>query len=293
MSTSDPAVGATGPAVVTLTRIFWRRRRWIISTTVLATVAAVIIALVMTPIYRATAVIISASAERNSMSNVSAALGQLGGLASLAGLSIGSGGKDSETSEALAVLQSREFTQAFLRERNLLPELYAKKWDTSGQKWRVPVSEQPTLAQAYKYFDESIRTVAPNRNTGLILLQTEWRDRNKAAEWSNEQVVRLNAEMRRRAIAKADAAIGYLQRELKNAADIGTRDAMNRLIEAQIKQRMIATVTNEFAFRVVDHAMPPDAKDKVRPARVLIVLMGVVLGGLAGCMLALIVDSAS
>ncbi len=36
-------------------------------------------------------------------------------------------------------------------------------------------------------------------------------------------------------------------------------------MEAQINQRMIANVTQEYALRVVDRALPADPKDVLRP----------------------------
>ena len=93
--------------------------------------------------------------------------------------------------------------------------------------------------------------------------------------------------MRERAIAKAEASIGFLQKELVNTSDVGTRDAVNRLIEAQVKQRMLASVTREYAFRVVDQAMAPDEKDPIRPVKVILVLLGFVLGVAVGCIAAL------
>ena len=61
-------------------------------------------------------------------------------------------------------------------------------------------------------------------------------------------------------------------------------EAINRLIEGQIRQRMIASVTQEYAFRVVDRALTPDLSDKVRPKRALMLLGGLIIGGFIGCL---------
>jgi uncharacterized protein involved in exopolysaccharide biosynthesis len=57
------------------------------------------------------------------------------------------------------------------------------------------------------------------------------------------------------------------------------REAIPRLMEAQIKQRMLANVLHEYAFRVVDSAMPPDKADRIRPNKPLLVAAGVFGGG--------------
>ena len=42
----------------------------------------------------------------------------------------GLSGGDYATEEAIAVLKSRYFTEAFIRDNNLLPELFPKLWDS-------------------------------------------------------------------------------------------------------------------------------------------------------------------
>ena len=264
-----------------------QRRTWIVASTIFFTAAAIAIAFWMTPIYRATTLLVPAGAERNKMGSLSSALGQLGGLASLAGFSIGAA--DIETEEALAVLHSREFTQRFIIDNNLMPKLFSSKWNSGSNTWNVPEMRQPTQADAYKYLDRKIRQISRDMKSGLVTIQIDWKDRNEAANWGNDMVERINAEMRQRAVTQADAYIGYLTQELAKTTDIGTRDAINRLIESQIKQRMVATVTQEYAFRVVDRAMAPDAKDRERPNKPLFAILGLLLGLTAGCFAALAV----
>jgi uncharacterized protein involved in exopolysaccharide biosynthesis len=264
-----------------------QRRTWIVASTIFFTAAAIAIAFWMTPIYRATTLLVPAGAERNKMGSLSSALGQLGGLASLAGFSMGAA--DIETEEALAVLHSREFTQRFIVDNNLMPKLFFSKWNSSSNTWNVPEKRQPTPADAYKYLDRKIRHISRDMKSGLVTIQIDWKDRNEAANWGNDMVERINAEMRQRAVTQADAYIGYLTQELAKTTDIGTRDAINRLIESQIKQRMVATVTQEYAFRVVDRAMAPDAKDRERPNKPLFAILGLLLGLTAGCFAALAV----
>jgi LPS O-antigen subunit length determinant protein (WzzB/FepE family) len=95
-------------------------------------------------------------------------------------------------------------------------------------------------------------------------------------------VTRLNAEMRRRAIDRADASLEYLAKEIESTNVLEARTTINRLMEAQINQRMLANVTADFAFRVVDRAQVPDTGDKVRPRKLLMLLAGGFLGFLLG-----------
>jgi uncharacterized protein involved in exopolysaccharide biosynthesis len=255
----------------------WARRWWVIGLVALFTTGGILVAMYTTPVYRASAVLVSAGAERNTMAgSIGSAVGALGGLAALAG--VGLGGDDAGTEEALAVLRSRQFTERFITDKRLMQRLFADRWDERNQQWTVPAEEQPTLARTYKYFDKKIRVITRDRKTGLVTLNVEWTDRKEAAEWANELIERLNAEMRARSIAQANASLGFLEQELAGTIELGTRDAINRLIESQIRHRMVANVTPEYAFRFVDRAMPSDANDPIKPNKLLLVAGGPLLG---------------
>jgi uncharacterized protein involved in exopolysaccharide biosynthesis len=263
----------------------WPRRWWIVATVLLAVAGATVIAFTMTRKYRAAVVVVPAAADRNALGGMGG-LAQLGGLASLAGINLGGG--NTETEEGIAVLKSRGFTEKFIQDHNLMPVLYAKRWDAAAGKWREG-ERPPTPAKAFKDFDSKIRSVVEDKKTGLITVLVIWRDREQAAQWANELVQRLNVEMRSRAIANTNASLGFLEKELEGTTTVATRDAISRLIEAQVKQRMLANVTQEYAFRVVDHAMPPDADDPVGPRKLVVLLAGALVGlvlGVGGVLLA-------
>jgi uncharacterized protein involved in exopolysaccharide biosynthesis len=254
----------------------WKRRWWVIASVVLFTALFATVAFLSTKIYRASTVLIPANSGSGGLGeSLGGALGSLGGLASLAGINLNSSATDTE--EALAVLRSRQFTEAFIVEKNLMPKFFPNAWDATKKDWK-PGIRVPTRAQAFKYFDTRIRSVVEDQKTQLTVLQIHWKDRNEAAQWANELVQRLNAEMRARAISHADASIGYLEHELESTAAVGTREAINRIIEVQIKQRMLANVTQEFAFRVVDPALAPDANDPVKPKKLLMLIAGPLVG---------------
>jgi uncharacterized protein involved in exopolysaccharide biosynthesis len=269
--------------------VLWSRRWWLVISVAVFTAGCIAAAFLLTPKYRATAVMVAASIDRNGLGSLGSALGQLGGLATLAGVNIGSG--DTQTQEALAVLESREFTEAFIRDEQLMPQFYPDRWDSKARRWKGPQEEWPTLPQGFRYFDTRVREVTRDKTTGLITLEIEWHDPVKAAEWANELVTRVNAEMRTRALESAAASVAYLEKELTSTAVVETRRAVSRLLETQINQRMLANVTQEYAFRVVDRALPPDPKDVASPNRLLLFLLGPLLGLIFGALAALTVDA--
>jgi uncharacterized protein involved in exopolysaccharide biosynthesis len=257
------------------------RRWWIIISTGLFLTVFTAVAFLLPPKYRAVTVVMSAGVERNAIGgSANSIVGSLGGLASLAGVSIGGG--DTATEESLAVLQSRGFTEAFISEKNLLPVFFAKKWDAGAGTWKVGEKKIPTLHKAFRFFDEGVRKVTEDKKTKLIKVQIDWKDRHEAADWTNELVRRLNSEMRTRSIAKAEASLRFLEQELAVTTEIGERETLFRLMEAQIRQKMLATITQEYAFRVVDTATAPDADESVRPKKLFMVAAGLFIGVMVG-----------
>jgi uncharacterized protein involved in exopolysaccharide biosynthesis len=259
------------------------RRWWIVACVLISTAVLTTAAFLMTPIYRASVIVIPANVGGDL--DGGSALGQLGGIASMIGLGVGS--RANETEEALAVMRSRQFTERFISDNGLIQRIYAGKWDAANNRWRVSSGKEPTLAKAYERFDKRIRSIIQDKKTGLITITVDWSDPQEAAVWANEQVSRINDEMRARAMKQADASVGYLEEEMQKTNVVPTREAIGRLVEAQIKQRMLANVTREYAFRVVDRAMPAESDNPVRPRRLMMILGGVFGGFALGVVLVL------
>lgn len=255
-------------------RLLWRRRWWIVAAVALGSSVALVLSMVMSPVYRAS-VVMAPVDDAGAEGALGSAVGQLGGLASLVGLNIGGGG--SRTPEALAVLRSRRFLESFFAEEHLLPILFSKRWNASTNSWAVSGDQVPTAGDAYRYFAKRVLNVSEDKKTSLLTLSINWRNPDQAADWANKLANKLNGEMRLRAQQQADASVGFLKKELESTLDIGTREAVNRLMEVEIKRRMLANTRQEYAFRVVERAFVPELEDKVSPKKLLMVIMGFVL----------------
>ena len=263
-----------------LARILFAGRWQIAGITILLVACFAAYAYLATPIYRATAVLAQVNIDRFS-GQMSSALGQLGDLASLAGVNVDT--RESHIDEAIEVLRSRESLQRFIADYDLLPRLFGSKWDLDAKRWKVAESRQPTLWKGYKLFTENIFGVDKDKKTGLITVRIDWTNREEAAKWANELVDRVNAEMRARAIATAQSATEYLEKEREATSFAETRTAINRLIEMQIRQKMLATVNPDYVFRTVDRALPPDVDDVLKPKKLVLICIGASLGVLLSC----------
>ncbi len=252
----------------------YRGRWWILICVIVTTISASAIALYTRPMYRVTAVLMPAKSGRG-MTSSSLSSGALSTLAN--GLGIG-GPRSEETQEALAVLRSREFTESFISDEDLLPRLYPSAWNPAANQWRVRPSERPTLSEAFKYFEKKIRTVSNDRHTGLIDLGIEWTNPNEAAQWATELIGRLNEEMRARAIRRADASLVFLNDQLKHTSSVEVQNAVGYLIETQLKKRMFAQVTPDYALRFIAPPVGSDGARPVWPRKILLFVLGPVVG---------------
>jgi len=246
--------------------------------TAIFTVGAAGLAFWLTPRYRAETVV--APAEGGS---VVGDLGGLGGLASLAGINIGNGNRKAEY--ALEFLRSRGFAAGFIQRHALLQILFANKWDPRRNQWRDP-GDAPSLAQGVEKFRKKVVQIVEDKRTGVITLDVIWTDRVLAAEWANAFVAEADQALRDRAIAEQTRSIDFLRSEAAKTSTVEISNAISKLTETELKNAMVARTRDAYAFKVIDPAVPPDAKDHYSPNKPLFVSLGACLGLGVGLMLA-------
>jgi uncharacterized protein involved in exopolysaccharide biosynthesis len=259
-------------------RIIWRGKLTVIAATMIFALGSIAYALLAKEIYRAEVLLAPAAEQSTPMIG-----GQLGGLAALAGVSVGEG----NDVVALAVLQSREFARDFIEQLDLLPIFFEDEWDAEQDRWlEDDPTEAPDVRDGVKFFHEEVFKVSEERGTGLVTLAIEWTDPDVAADWASILVVRLNDRLRERALQEAETNVAYLQSEMASATLVTLQESIGRLLEAELPKLMLAKGNEEFAFKIVDSAVPP--RERVRPKRALTAIIGTILGGLLGIFIVLV-----
>src|ERR1700730_8242256 len=256
-------------------------RYWILigSCAVIAGLGAITYSLLAPKWYRAQSIIAPVVHQDASGSALGPIGGQLSGLASLVGLGIGS--DEDRKKETLARLSSREFTYDFLRSEGVIPVLFADKWDARAQRWKS-VAGEPTLEKAYRYFFDKVCTISEDRLTNLIKVTVDWKDPALARTWANKLVARINADRRSAARAESERNLAFLNRELERASIVELRQAINHLIESEIRKLMLANVREQYAFKVIDPAFEPGIDAVVWPRIAMLTAVALLLGGLLG-----------
>jgi uncharacterized protein involved in exopolysaccharide biosynthesis len=236
--------------------------------------------LVATPIYRVEAVVVTVS-EEESASLMGALQSSFGGLAGLAGLPLGGAGLSSV--ESIAKLRSRSFIQDFISDENLLPILFPKRWDGDAGVWIADESDPPpTLQDGYELFINDVYKVSEDRQSGLVTLRIDWSDRILAANWANDMISRINRVIRSNVIEQSDVTLAYLQEEIQKTNIVALKNVLYTVVESQIQKRTLAKTRPDYAFRVIDPAIPPDVDRNVWPSPILAIPAGLVAGMFIG-----------
>ncbi len=280
--------------------VLWAGKKLIVGITAVFAVISVLYALSIPDQYRASTVLAPAQQEGGGLSG---ALGQLGGLASLAGVSIG-GGESSEAQVAQEIMRSWDFVDSFVSVNNLAVEVFAAEgwdrnnntlsidedlYDVESESWvrEAPAGKtvEPTSWELYEAFSERF-SVSQDKKTGMITVAVEYYSPMLAKRWVDQLVKDINAHMQARKLKQVNNNIQYLEAQIQKTAIADMKEVFYTIIEEQIKSKMLAEASPEYAFVTVSPAMVPE--EKSQPKRALICVLGTMLGGMLSILLVLI-----
>ena len=244
--------------------LFLRRKWLIICATALVTAVALIASLVLPKKYQATVLIapINVTQRGGAAGGVGSMLSGLGGLASLVGVS----SLDISKAEDIATLKSEILTRQFIQENNLLPILFASKWNARLMRWRTRNPKKiPTLWSANRYFAKHVRSITEDGTTGLYRVTITWSNPTLAANWANGIVALTNQYLRNKAIREDDIDIAYLKNQADKTTMVEVKRAIFDLIQQEIRSAMIANGEKQYALKVIDPAFAPEKPSSPLP----------------------------
>jgi len=282
----------------------WAGSRKIIAITAVFAFVSVIYALSVSNQYKATVLLAPAQSDS---SDLSGALGQLGGLASLAGVDIG-GGDSSEAQMAQEIMKSWSFIDSFIADNDLAVELSAVQdwskgsnellindgvYDTENKQWLIEnesgVTGPPSSWVLFQAFSERL-VVSENKKAGLVAVHIEYYSPQIAKQWLDMYVAAINAHMQQRQVAKVSNNIEYLEAQIEKTSIAEMQEVLYTIIEEQIKNKMLAEASPDYAFVAVSPSMVPE--EKSQPKRALIGILGTLLGGMLSVLLVLVMHYA-
>tara|TARA_R110002033_G_scaffold13319_13_gene39668 strand:- start:9 stop:1022 length:1014 start_codon:yes stop_codon:yes gene_type:complete len=301
-SSSQPVSHSDQVDLQELFSIIWQGKWIIIVIMSIFAIGSVFYAIKLPNTYISEALLTPADSEESG--GLAALAGQFGGLASMAGINLGKKSGMDKTQMAIAVMQSRQFTSAFIQKHNLLPDLIAiKSWDMASnkvsyddqmyiaadKKWirevQAPFKSKPSMQEAFTVFSQMV-TVNNDKATSLVTISVEHLSPFVAQQWVNWLVEDINNVMKERDVAEAIKSTTFLESKIQQTSVADIRSVLYRLIEEQAKTIMFAEVRDEYVFKTIDPAIVPEGK--AGPKRALICVLGTLLGGILAVLMVLI-----
>jgi len=225
-----------------------------------------------------------------------------GGIAALAGVALPSGGSgDAEL--AKQAISSVTFVENYLMDEILVELMAAVGWEPSTDTLKIdpdlydiktemwvrdvslPFSSKPHVDEVMKVYSNQV-LISEDRETGALTLTVKHLSPSVAQKWNRLIIEKVNDFLRKRKISDADAAIAYLTEQRSTSQLVKMDDVFSSLIEEQTKEKMLASVHENYLFDVIQAPTRPILKSE--PSRALICVLGTLLGGMLAIVLCLL-----
>ena len=141
---------------------------------------------------------------------------------------------------------------------------------------------------SWKLFEtfSEILSVSEDKKSGFLKVSIEYYSPLIAKQWLDLYVAAINEHMQKREMAKVTRNIEYLQAQIKKTNIAEMQEVFYTIIEEQIKSKMLAEASPEYAFVAVSPSMVPE--EKSQPKRALMCILGTLLGGMLSVLLVLV-----
>jgi uncharacterized protein involved in exopolysaccharide biosynthesis len=261
-----------------------RRKRLIIGMVLLTGIAAVIISLQMTNIYRSEATIAPRDLQQSPGKSLTGALGGLGGMAA-SEFGLG-GGSDADKIEVL--LKSRQLVQLVVEKHNLMSLLFEDNWDPQKKAWKEgPV---PTMQDAFNLLGKGLLKVTRDRKTDVMTVSIEHKNPQFARSVVNYYLTELSEGLRSKVVKDAQENMRFLTEQLDRTTDPLLREKIYGMLAKEIEKDTFARAQTYFGFYVLDPPIAPDLNKKARPKRSIICLLSVVVAFFVAVFLAFFLE---
>jgi hypothetical protein len=232
---------------------------------------------------------------------------KLGALGSLAGVDLGSDSATANFKVFLDSLQSPIAAEQLMRHPDLLVEMFPREWSTTERKWHEPSSvlrpfvrpveaflgipltpwSPPSTYRVYNYLQSELR-VAQDPKSGVVTLQLENENPELSVKLLNVLVHDVDELMRKRVLVRTSGYIDYLQTKIQTVTVADYRQALLENLADQEKQRMIASGQVSYVAELL--GSPVTSLTPTSPPALPILVLAVVLGAVAGVVLASLAD---
>jgi LPS O-antigen subunit length determinant protein (WzzB/FepE family) len=282
--------------LVELLKSLFKKKKIIIFTTLIFSIVSVFYSLSLQNIYKSEALL--APVNASSISQISS---NFSGIASLAGINIPNQGNN-PTQEGIKILESYKFFEEILKTNDMKPNLLAvSSWNEAsnvieynpdiynalnkewlGRPSKSKLITTPTNQEAFGKFD-SIFDI--KFSEGFIYLSIEHESPFVARDWLLTVIKNINELVKNQEKQKALDSIIFLNNEFQITKLSETKQVLSQLIQKQIQTVMLAEVSDEYIFKVIDPPFAPE--ERFKPNRKIICIFGTFMGFMFGVLIAI------
>jgi LPS O-antigen subunit length determinant protein (WzzB/FepE family) len=275
----------------------WQGKWIIMGFTSVASILVVIYSLSLPNIYSGQALLVPVSSK----DSVSGAAQNLGGLASLAGISL----SDSSDNSVVATekLQSLSFFEGkILTQINISDLMAVESWnpnnnsityddaiyDDKTKSWTrevvFPQTPKPSAQESYKAFLEHL-SVVKDLKTNIVTITISHQSPYVAKQWADLVVTEINTFYREKDRSEAEFAVNYLNDQIAQTRLSEVKMVIAEVLAQQIQKLTLIEANDNYIFDYID---PPAVMEKKSaPRRAIICIIGALLGGFIGALVAL------
>jgi uncharacterized protein involved in exopolysaccharide biosynthesis len=230
--------------------------------------------------------------------------GNMSGLAAIAGFSLPGAGDVSDFNLYLVALQSRQVAAELAKDDKIMQRLFRSQYDVPSGRWlrpndfianfssasksalRVPGTDwkRPDAADLQKILQEKVKIIT-DRKLNITNISFDDRDPEFAAKLITDLHEKTDDVLRRRALVRADQAIGYLKKQLSQVQLAEHRQALAAILGEQEKMRMLASSAAPYAAQPFGDAVSSSRPTSPKP--IIVLFLGLV-GGMSASLGALL-----
>jgi capsular polysaccharide biosynthesis protein len=252
----------------------WRRRWTLLLAAVVAAVIGYAASFLFRPVYKAEVLVVPQASD--SGSQLGGLAKRFSGVAGLAGINLPSQGGNEQA--RIASLTTYSSIAGFIEAEHLQDLILA---ETRLPNWVSQFdADRGSMWEAVREFREYY-SVVTDKDTGQVTVVVTWFDPATAAKWANAIVSFVDQRERERTITTSDRRIAVLNERLDKTQIADLRAAVLDLIQNEMRSLIVAKADAEYAFQVLDRAVP--AERPVRPRRLII-------GGVSGALTLMILS---
>ena len=125
--------------------------------------------------------------------------------------------------------------------------------------------------------------LSESKNTGLVKISIKHVSPVVAQAWVELIINEITEELRGKDVDEARGSIAFLEQQRLETSLVALDEVFAQLIEEQTKTIMLANVSKDYVFDVIDPPVVPELKSD--PKRALICVLGTLLGGMLAVLL--------